>query len=439
VRVRFPLILLLVIGCGSTPNPKSCLDHHCSDPNLPFCDTDGSIGGEPNKCIAVDCNPNQFEECRGDRAVTCNDAGDNYDLLACEYGCGASGCSPCTTTDCEKRIAPKYVQTACSAVSAAPSYVISQNTTVNTNDDASCNAIVSQPSGLEICLLKYNNITINTNQTLTVTGARALALVADYALKVEGTIDVSANGVVDGPGGGTRRSGMTSTSVGAGGAGYRMKGGAGGDLVGDGNAANGGDPQMSPLLTSDLLGGTKNTQLTGTSLPGGAGGAVTLVACRGKLSVAGVVDAGGGGGNAGAAGTLGGNYKHPAGGGSGGTIALQGLQVDVTGRLYANGGAGGGGGTSVVGGTSASSGQDAQRSLMAAIGGVGDSINGRVGGHGGVHAGVGFAGGGPNTRPGAGGGSAGYIIVFSPEFILPTLNPVEVSPMIEARQVVPTN
>ena len=110
-------LALMVGGLGCTsPNPKSCLDdHHCSDPSLPFCDEDGSIGGTAGTCIAVGCTANEFQECRGDKALTCNALGDNYDLVDCPYGCGATGCLPCNTSDCEKHIIPKYVPTACDA------------------------------------------------------------------------------------------------------------------------------------------------------------------------------------------------------------------------------------------------------------------------------------------------------------------------------------
>ena len=52
--ISLGFIGLVAIGSGCTvPNPKSCADKFCSDPNFPFCDMDGSIEGAPQTCIAV--------------------------------------------------------------------------------------------------------------------------------------------------------------------------------------------------------------------------------------------------------------------------------------------------------------------------------------------------------------------------------------------------
>src|SRR6476620_7807013 len=87
---RSVVALLLWAGC-TKPNPAlSCEDGLCSDPNVPFCDVTGSISGEANTCIHVSCTPSSFEECRGDKALMCNSAGNNYDLLTCSQGCSAA-------------------------------------------------------------------------------------------------------------------------------------------------------------------------------------------------------------------------------------------------------------------------------------------------------------------------------------------------------------
>jgi hypothetical protein len=67
------------------------------EPDFPFCDVSGFVSGEPGTCIAVNCTPGQFGECRGDNEVRCNEMGTNYDVVQCERGCDptADGCRLC--------------------------------------------------------------------------------------------------------------------------------------------------------------------------------------------------------------------------------------------------------------------------------------------------------------------------------------------------------
>lgn len=90
-------VLAIAIGCGTRANPAAtCSDGQCSDPAFPFCDVDGSVGGTPGTCIAVDCMPGSVAECRGSAALTCNATGDNFDPVACDFGCDpAAGCLAC--------------------------------------------------------------------------------------------------------------------------------------------------------------------------------------------------------------------------------------------------------------------------------------------------------------------------------------------------------
>lgn len=91
-----------ILAACSVPNPESCADGSCTDPSRPFCDVDGAVAGEPNRCIAVECTPNEFEVCRGETAVICNQAGNNFDVVECAHGCAtATGCRGCEAeTDC---------------------------------------------------------------------------------------------------------------------------------------------------------------------------------------------------------------------------------------------------------------------------------------------------------------------------------------------------
>jgi Tol biopolymer transport system component len=86
-------IALVVASACTKPNPRACADGLCSEPEYPFCDVDGTLEGEPNTCIPVECTPMEFRACRGTTALTCNANGNNYDINQCETECNAaSGC-----------------------------------------------------------------------------------------------------------------------------------------------------------------------------------------------------------------------------------------------------------------------------------------------------------------------------------------------------------
>jgi hypothetical protein len=427
-------VILLASGC-TKPNPASCEDNHCADPELPFCDVDGSIAGTPNTCIAIECTAGEFNSCRDDRALICSASGDDYELVDCEYGCSAEagGCGACNTSDCEKHIIPKYLPTICNQLSPRAALTISTDTMLDTSDNASCTSIVAQATGPEICVQHYGTITIERNQTLTATGTRVLALVADRALTVDGILDLGGSLNANGAGGGFLRSG-TGTGAAGGGAGYRTAGGSGASETVDGGAANAGSPASNPSLLTELFGGTRAMDSTATNaVNGGGGGGATLISCRATASVPGLVDAGGGGGGAGFLASPSFQYKFPSGGGAGGTIVLQGMQVSVMGEIYANGGGGGAGGAPAIPGT------DALRSTSAAAGGIGQ--NGAGGGGAGGTASPPENGQKPTTGSfgGAGGGSAGFILVYVPSTVVPTLTALGVSPALEAVGTLATN
>jgi hypothetical protein len=378
----------------------------------------------------VSCTANEFVECREDKALTCNATGDNYDLLSCAYGCGENGCKPappCETLECQKHIIPKYLPSECDTL-ATTDLTISANTPLNTSDMTKCTSVITQPGAPDLCVLHYATITIERNQTLTVTGTRALALVADRTLLVDGTIDASASRGKDGPGGGGAHvSGTTSNNTkSGGGAGYRTAGGNGASSTADGGAMNGGAAEQNPLQLAVLAGGARSNA---DSVGGGGGGAVTLVSCRGELSIPGLVDVGGGGG-------LGeynvsNTHTYAGGGGAGGTIVLQGFMVKLTGQLFSNGGAGGGGG--VI----ASAGEDATRSSTAALGGTDNDVTNptRTGGAGGTN----LSPGPGKLSGGGGGGASGFMLVYVPTGTAPILTPEAVSPQIEPAAFVATN
>src|SRR5215208_2262002 len=96
-RCIWCLVWILAIGCSTRPNPLYCGDGLCSDPAYPFCDVDGIFGDTRLTCVAVSCTPGELAACRGDQAILCNSAGNNYDLVQCERGCeeSAGGCRGC--------------------------------------------------------------------------------------------------------------------------------------------------------------------------------------------------------------------------------------------------------------------------------------------------------------------------------------------------------
>lgn len=432
---KFLYLWVLAAGC-TKPNPAlSCEDGLCSDPTVPYCDVTGSLGGEgPNTCIHVSCTPNEFAECRGDKAVTCNATGDDYDLLTCLQGCDASmgGCKPeppCETLECKKHIIPRYAPTECDALATNGDLTVSADLALNTSDNSMCTRIVTQGTQPEICVVHYHAITIDRNKTITVTGQRALAFVADETLLVDGTVDVSASGAEDGPGGGVTFSGGTQNNTnGGGGAGYRTAGGNGANGSVDGGANNGGAMTSTPPEGLTFLIGGPRSSPPGDSYNGGGGGALTLVSCRGELSVPGLIDAGGGGGTG--SDILGLNSTTFArGGGAGGTVVLQGMRVTVTGSLFSNGGGGGGNRPGNVG----TPGADGTRSTSPAEGGSGTSQNGGAGGAKISPPGIGRA------PYGAGGGSMGYILVYVASLAGASITPAAQSPDSSPPTVLPTN
>lgn len=431
------LVGVAPVGC-TKPNPAlSCEDGLCSDPAVPYCDLDGTLGGEgPNTCIHVSCTPNEFAACRGDKALTCNATGDNYDLLTCENGCSAdeNGCKPappCDTLECQKHIVPRYVPSECNDLATKADYTISADTTIDTANELMCTNFVTQANGPEICVIHAGTIKIEAGATLTAVGSRALALVADTSLVIDGVLDANGRSG-NAAGGGTRLSGDTNNTKAGGGAGYRTKGGGGGAAGGDGAANDGGPACPNPSTITDLFGGPR------TDAYNNGGGAITLISCRADVSIAGIIDLGGGGGH----GTRdfapqGGGHQYATGGGAGGTLVLQGTSLNVTGQLFANGGGGGGANATMQSGRIGENGAAGGRSLVPASGG--DSATTRHGGVGGTDTPPGAGGSNGTDEAGAGGGAAGFILRYTPAGAQATFNPAMISPSAEASGVIPTN
>jgi hypothetical protein len=385
----------------------------------------------------VSCTPNEFAECRGDKALTCNATGDNYDLLTCENGCSAdeNGCKPappCDTLECQKHIVPRYVPSECNDLATKADYTISADTTLDTANELMCTNFVAQTTGPEICVIHAGKIKIDEGVTLTAKGPRLVALVADEDLNVEGTIDANGRSG-NAAGGGTRFSGGTNNNMQAGGgAGYRTAGAPGAGLNGDGGALNGGGALPNPATITDLFGGPR------TGFDNNGGGGLTLISCRGTVRISGTIDVGGGGGRGER--TLApqvGGFQYAEGGGAGGTLVLQASSLMVTGNLFANGGGGGGGKSSTMEPV-AEAGAAGGRSSSPAAGG--DSATSVHGGVGGTDAGPGVGGSDQLTeKGGAGGGAAGYLLTYAPTGAPVVIAPAAASPSLEPNGSIPTN
>lgn len=442
VKLAF-LGFVAAVGCTKTNPAAFCADGTCIDPHFPYCDVDGAAGGEPGTCIAVTCTPGEIKACHIDAALTCTATGNGYEEVACEVGCSDSPAPHC------KYLEPKFLPGVCDSPAQLDNFTITTSGTLDPNLDSNCTGgVVIQAGGPSICVLRYNSISVAAGAVLTISGAQkstsnAIAFVADQSVSIVGTLDVGAHSGFNGPGGGFSYSGGFSSGIGnaaqaGGGAGGATIGGAGGSGTSDGGAANGGAPAVNPGSLTALVGGASSARhLDGSSDDlslGGGGGAVTLISCHANVSVAGTLSSGGGGG------TPGGVFMTATsagqGGGAGGNVVLQGLRVEITGRVFANGGGGGGG---AISGSTSSPGQDGSQSdSVQAYGG--SAVNGSgAGGTGGI--GVRDPTGGThptatNASAGGGGGSVGFLQTYTPNGVIPTLTPAQISPPFQPNGVV---
>ena len=235
----------------------------------------------------------------------------------------------------------------------------------------------------------FHSLSIGSNVTVVVKGARAGALLADTDVVIDGLVMLGCNGAVPGPGGFTSDQGPCTGHAGTtsqcgtnphtgnpiycyspgGGAGFATAGGAGA-------GGTPGGPPFPPLNGGPfaLYGGS------GGGSGGGGGGALQIVANR-TFTMEGAIDAPGCGGGGG------------GGGGAGGMVVIESPSVNIgsTAIVAANGGSGG-----TTGGMLGA--QPASGAPQAGQGGalLGDPTSGTGGG-----------------GSGGGGGSAGRVLLNS--------------------------
>jgi hypothetical protein len=273
-----------------------------------------------------------------------------------------------------------------------------------------------QISGPDVAVLHVGALTIADTATLTITGTRALIIVAGGDVDIAGVIEAGARGQTPGPGGGMPGSGPgmgavgghgdNDSDTGGGGGGYGSAGANGGAITGCTVTLGMGGSAFGDATISMLLGGSGGAGSSGNACaqdPGGAGGGAFQITSATRIAIAanGRINAGGGGGR-GANDCGQGDVNSGAGGGSGGAIVLQAPVITSLGVVAANGG--GGGGSSQTGMGDADPGLDATPSLTPADGGDGPRAKGGSGGIAGVAPTVG--GDAPCGGNSAGGGGA---------------------------------
>ncbi len=226
-------------------------------------------------------------------------------------------------------------------------------------------ASITQVGGLATVVLAFDDLEISGGSTLSIIGVRPAIIVSMKDLLVLGAINVASGAQpCAGAGAGGNGSGGGYKS-GGGGGGFATAGSAGGSV----NFGPAGGSAGAINLGTMLRGGCPGSLGGGSSARASAGGGALQLVARQTITIAGVVDAPGRGGEGGAFGN-GGN-----GGGSGGELLLEAQQVIASsGGLTCNGGGGGEAGTS-------NAGQPGQLTTSPARGGS-DGLTGGAGGNG---------------------------------------------------------
>lgn len=400
--------------------PQSCQSASDCEAPTPLCASDG---------VCAECLDSST--C-GDQV--CDEAMHQCRDCTTDDECATGFCSPATNRCAPGTITPRYLPTVCDTSATTP-LMVSVGATFDTTVDSACDAIVGQTSQPELCIMRRTRIEVAQAASLRVTGTRGLVLVATDNIDIAGVVDVSADGIERGPGGGQISGGRPAANTdGGGGAGFQTVGGHGGNQV-DGGASNAG-AMRDPIASAELLAGaTSGAYAEG----GGGGGLLVIISCTGEIVVSGVIDAGGGGGPGGF--KSGSMHFGGGGGGSGGHIVLQGRHVTVTGQMFANGGAGGSGKPDTTDAAVGTPGADGTRSADCAAGGGPRG----GGGSGGCSEPPGdgkrwvLVAGTSQPSGGGGGGSAGFLRVFTPTGVTPTLTPTSVSPGFEPTGTVETH
>jgi len=323
---RFVLIVLVLAGCNSSAPEVSGGDAVTSVGGGGSTSSSASAGGsEP--CANGECTSPPDAHCSS--ATTLTTYADSGSCVegACDYApqdvdCGALGC--CVDHCCG--IAPSNEEDL-GPIGGGPTLALQDgafDTTLECNTPSilgDCE-VVQPDDSPEVCVCRVSDLSL---QSLTVTGERALAILADGKVTITGAIYVSGALGVAGPGAAYPDNPVAAATPSTGGS-YSTNGG------GTGAANAYGTEEIIPLQ-----GGMSGQTTSCGGFPGGGGGAIQITAAE-SIEVLGSINAGGGGGDGGH-----GSCCPGLGGGSGGAILLEAPSVNVTGVLAANGGGGGSG------------------------------------------------------------------------------------------------
>ncbi len=273
------------------------------------------------------------------------------------------------------------------------------------------------PGVKELGVFSARSFSILGGGSLRVRGSRALVIATSGDIIVDGVIDASGglpSQWSPGPGGyrggrpGQPAEGPGATPGAGAGAGHVHAGGA---SPGSPGGPIAGSPALNPLAggSGGSFGSANDDSLSG----GGGGGAVQLSALgRVRVTAIGGINVGGAGG-----GGLSGVMGRCSGGGAGGSVLIEGSDVEILGTVAANGG--GGGGNAFF---EPAVGQSGQLSGTPAVGGMGLVVNG---GNGGAGATAPTDGTREIDSIGGGGGSGGRVRVRSvnPPALSGTISP----------------
>jgi hypothetical protein len=291
-----------------------------------------------------------------------------------------------------------------------PSGDLSLPATIDTMNSSMCDENASTTA----CVIAAANITVAG--TTVARGARPLVLVATNAIRIDGLLDVASHrGAMPGAGANAADCNGGTPATGRGGGAGGSLGGAGG--AGGNSGATGGGGAGATIAT--FHGGCPGQKgaAGGGAIGGSGGGAVYLIA--GSITVGGMINASGAGGDGGAVN----QHAGGGGGGSGGFIGLESATISIAGSVMANGGGGGEGSATGAG----NPGTDPTAAGTQAPGGKNGSGNGGDGGAGSAGAKLtgdsGDAAGGAGDGGGGGGGGAGILRVVPPQSLGGTVSP----------------
>jgi hypothetical protein len=356
----------------------------------------------------------------------CDADGSVVRQLTCPLGC-ATDTEQCLDIDPHNGLA-MYLD----MVAAPPDVVISGAGSLHAEtgawfDGATAITIPMFIAPADLRVFVVRSLTINGTLTVTPTFAltRSVAIVATSDVVINGRVDLSADGHLAGPGGvpGGRddenrpcegagdQAQPPTPSPGAGGAGASTPGGAGGAAsTAAGRAGGAAATAIEPLLGGCQGGSIYDNSAPATSPRGGGGGGGLQIASRTRISLtmAGAIDASGGGASAGFR-NIGG-----AGGGAGGTVLLEAPQVVLDGSAVVISTKGGAGAGASGGTASGLPGADGGTSTLPAAGGT--SPVGSPGGRGGSTGYTAEPGGdaqGGSVSGGGGGAAAGVVAIFT--------------------------